>query len=435
MSALTYTRSDPEYEPARRAAMWNALVPDRYPARIVVARCDQDVVDAVRAAAREGLRVGVRSGGHSWPGNHVRDGIVLLDLSALDEVRVDKAAQRAVVGPGIGGSVLLHRLVRDGLFFPAGHCEGVKVGGYLLQGGFGWNGRALGMACQNVVGIDYVDAEGVIRHASETENADLLWAARGAGPGFFGVVLRFHLRLFPAPRFMGVGAATYAWDEEVFAWADRVGPEVPDSVELDLLLSRDTPWVRGVGVQVSAAVFADSWREARRATAFLGSRPRGAKLALPTMPMSLPRMYAGAMKHYPSGTRWCVDNVWTHARFDVLRPAIRAIAETLPASPTHLLWMNWRPPPRPDMAFSCEDETYIAIYNGWTDPAHDEAGIRWTMERIGALAPHATGVQLADENLGRRPARFVGDAQLARLDALRAAHDPGGRFLPWMGRP
>ena len=35
--------------------------------------------------------------------------------------------------------------------------------------------------------IDVVTADGELVHADERENADLLWAARGAGPGFFGV--------------------------------------------------------------------------------------------------------------------------------------------------------------------------------------------------------------------------------------------------------
>jgi hypothetical protein len=47
----------------------------------------------------------------------------------------------------------------------------------------------------------------------------------------------------------------------------------------------------------------------------------------------------------------------------------------------------------------------------------------------------ASGVQLADENLGQRPARFVADPNLERLDRVRAACDPEGRFHPWMGRP
>ena len=33
-----------------------------------------------------------------------------------------------------------------------------------------------------------------------TTARDLFWAARGAGPGFFAVVTRFHLRLHPWPE-------------------------------------------------------------------------------------------------------------------------------------------------------------------------------------------------------------------------------------------
>ncbi len=50
------------------------------------------------------------------------------------------------------------------------------------------------------------------------------------------------------------------------------------------------------------------------------------------------------------------------------------------------------------------------------------------------LAPYATGIQLADENLGARPARFMAEANLARLDQLRARLDPAGRFHTYMGR-
>src|SRR5262249_28109194 len=146
-------RGEAGYEDARRAAMWNARVPDRFPALVVQARTDDDVIEAVKRARRDGLQIGARSGGHSWAGNHVRDGGMLLDLSRLDSVVVDKAAMRAVVGPGKAGHELVAELQRDGLFFPVGHCRGVKLGGYLLQGGFGWNGRALGMACENVLAI------------------------------------------------------------------------------------------------------------------------------------------------------------------------------------------------------------------------------------------------------------------------------------------
>ncbi len=51
------------------------------------------------------------------------------------------------------------------------------------------------------------------------------------------------------------------------------------------------------------------------------------------------------------------------------------------------------------------------------------------------MEEHANGIQLADENLGLRPARAIGEAQLVRLEELRAKWDPEGRFHLWMGRP
>jgi hypothetical protein len=87
------------------------------------------------------------------------------------------------------------------------------------------------------------------------------------------------------------------------------------------------------------------------------------------------------------------------------------------------------------MAFSVEDDTYIAAYGVWQDPAEDEANVAWATDRMREMEHLASGIQLADENLANRPARFVTEANLARLDELRARHDPQSRFHSWMGRP
>ena len=220
----TFRRGEPGYEEARRASMWNARVPDRYPAVVVQANDAYDVVAAVRRARAESLRVGVCSGGHSWAGNHLREGGLLLDVSRLDEVRVDRAAMRATTGPGRAGHELAAMLKRENLFFPSGHCRGVCVGGFLLQGGYGWHSRVLGPACMSVEAVDVVTAGGDVVHASADENADLYWAARGSGPGFFGVVTRFHLRLHPRPRVIGFAMQSFpmAMLEPVFRWAHEI---------------------------------------------------------------------------------------------------------------------------------------------------------------------------------------------------------------------
>jgi hypothetical protein len=87
------------------------------------------------------------------------------------------------------------------------------------------------------------------------------------------------------------------------------------------------------------------------------------------------------------------------------------------------------------MAYSVEDDTYIAVYGVWQDPSADEANVAWAADRMREMEHLASGLQLADENLGERPARFMTDEHMARLDRLRAVHDPEGRFHTWMGRP
>jgi FAD/FMN-containing dehydrogenase len=53
---------------------------------------------------------------------------------------------------------------------------------------------------------------------------------------------------------------------------------------------------------------------------------------------------------------------------------------------------------------------------------------------MAAMQAHAVGIQLADENLGKRPALFMKDENLARLDTVRNEYDPQALFRSWMTR-
>ncbi len=435
---LALAREDDGYEPARRATMWNARTPERYPDLIVRARDEGDVVGAVCLARERGVRLAVRSGGHSWAGNHVRDGGVLLDVSAMNSASVEPHAMSASIAPGCRGTDLLAQLAGHGLFFPGGHCVGVALGGYLLQGGFGWNGRVHGPACQSVRAIDVVTAAGELVRADAENHPELYWAARGSGPGFFGVVTRFHVDVFPRPKVMASGVYSYPIEllDEIFAWVHDLGPRVPRTMELMVLIHRDEAGLPEIAV--TGPVLAESEAEAGEALGLLETCPAlgRAKIAIPYVPVSFDDLFAGSAAIYPDEHRWVTDNMWTHAPVSELLPGIRRIAETLPESPSHMLWMNWgASPERPDMAFSIEDETYIACYGASSDPAGDSRTATWATERMREMEGLSSGIQLADENLGRRPARFVSDANLRRLDEVRAAYDPDGLFHPWMGRP
>ena len=429
-------RDEPAYEQARRESVWNGRTPERYPGLFVQVETTDDVIAALRRAAEGKLRVGVKSGGHSWAGNHLRDGGMVLDVSRLDQLVVDRDAMTAVVGPGFRG--ITGALVEQGLFFPGGHCPGVAVGGYLLQGGFGWNGRVHGPACMSVEAIDVVTADGDFIHADEHNHPDLLWAARGAGPGFFGVVVAFHLRLYPPPRHIASSMLRFpiGLAETVFTWAQESGPTIPPEVEMSIFVHRgedDEP-----EIVVTAPAMVDTPDQAAEALRFVGECPLldRALEAVHNEEVTIADLYDLVHQFYPDGARFAVDNMWTHAPVSQLISGIEEIARTLPPDPSAMLWLHWGDagPDRPSMAFSVEDETYIAVYGVWYDQADDERYASWAEERMRGMEHLSSGIQLADENLGRRPARFVTDENLARLDQIREQYDPDGRFYPWMGR-
>lgn len=436
-----FFRGDDGYEQARSQTVWNARTPERYPDVVVQAADADDVVATVRYAAHRDLRVGVRSGGHSWAGNHVRDGGVLLDLHGLDNCSVDADAGTAIVGPGMGGSVLAGLLWDQDLFFPTGHCKGVCIGGYLLQGGYGWNSRVLGPACESVLGLDVVTADGERLYVDAENHPDLYWAARGSGPGFFAVVTAFHLKLYRRPNVCGSSLYVYPMElaDEIYPWARSISAEVDRRVEFQMVASRAVPGagLESPGIVMASPVFADTEDEAAAALALLETCPVRDKalVAVPYAPTDLDTWYAGVMSNYPTGYRYATDNMWTHAPADELMPGITQILETMPPHPAHFLWLNWGPSPqRQDMAYSLEDEIYLALYGVWQDVGDDDKYGDWARSNMAAMEHLQTGIQLADENLGRRPAPFATTDAMATLDRVRAEYDPHGRFHSWMGR-
>jgi FAD/FMN-containing dehydrogenase len=436
-----YFRGEEGYEAARRGTVWNQRVPERYPELIVAAVDSDDIRAGLRYAKDNGLKVNIRSGGHSWAANHLRDGAVLLDVSRINHATIDAANGVAVVGPGKGGSILMAELEAQNLFFPAGHCKGVCVGGYLLQGGYGWNSRVWGLACENVIGLDVITAEGEQIHCDADNHADLYWAARGAGPGFFAVVTSYYLKLYPRPGACGTSVYVYPieYADEIYTWARSVSAEVDRRVEMQIVAARSVPSMNleTPAITFASPAFADSEKEAEEALAIFGTVPvvDKALVAIPYMPTDMPTWYTAVMSNYLADYRYAADNMWTSASADDLLPGIHNIIDTIPDHPSHFLWLNWGPSPkRPDMAYSIEDEVYLALYGAWKDESDDAKYGDWARSNMAAMSHLATGIQLADENLGQRPARFASDDAMARLDKIRGAYDPDGLFNAWMGR-
>ena len=110
-------------------------------------------------------------------------------------------------------------------------------------------------------------------------------------------------------------------------------------------------------------------------------------------------------------------------------PFIKEIAATLPPPPSHVLWLNWQPPTRrQDMAFSKEDNIYIALYGSWRSAADTVQYGNWATDWMRKMAHLSSGIQLAGENLHNRTATFMAAPHLAQLDDIRAQRDPQGLF-------
>lgn len=433
-------RGEAGFDAAVLATSFNGRDPGHRPAVFVEANSVAEVQDALRRARSDGLKVSICSGGHSWAQNHIREGGLLLSMARFNQVEIDQASRTAKVGPGCWGIDLDRALKRHKLFFPVAHAPDVALGGFLLQGGFGWGSRALGLATESVIGLDLVLADGRAVHASETENSDLYWASRGSGPGFFAVVTRYHLKLHDRPRFMGMKMKVFKREhlDDVYRWADDIGASVPRSVEFQLVNTPKALLIGKPGIEVLAPVLAGSRAEALEAVRFMTDSPvaKKASFTTPLIPSSTSFMSTVVnVTHFPPKMRWCADNMWTDAPIEDLLPGLNDIVDTMPPAPSHSLWLNWHPPAeRPDMAFSLEAKRYLAVYGEWKRDADNHRYKNWATERMSAMQHLGTGIQLADENLGKRPTRFMADDNLRRLDAIRHRHDPDGLFHDWMGR-
>jgi FAD/FMN-containing dehydrogenase len=227
--------------------------------------------------------------------------------------------------------------------------------------------------------------------------------------------------------------------DDVLRWALAVQPSLARTMECMVFVRRDMFGHQGPAALVTGPVMADSREEAIEALAKLETCPvrdKALKRDVNLVTEFDELLQGGEDLLYPRERRWAVDNMWTGAPAADLLPGMRRIAATLPRAPSHMMWMLWGPPQQlPDMAFSMQDDLFISLYSAWEDAAEDAAHQAWVTDHMRSLEPFASGIQLADENLGARPFRFLADANFARLQALRAKYDPNGVFHSYMGLP
>ena len=168
---------DEAYAETRR--IWNGAI-DRRPA--LIARCadPRDVVTALRFARERELPISVRGTGHGVAGHAVCDAGLMIDLSLLKGVSVDRDGRRArAAGAATWGEFDL-ATQRFGLATTGITVSRVGVGGVTLLGGFGHLLRRYGLAVDNLRAVDLITAEGQQLHvdAAIDDRSSLVGSAR-----------------------------------------------------------------------------------------------------------------------------------------------------------------------------------------------------------------------------------------------------------------
>lgn len=176
----------------------------RLPLAIAFPRTVEEVVFWVGFVREHGLSVSIRSGNNSYEGfsssNQVVIDLTFLTLSGSDaHFELDAKAGLVHAAPGIRLGVLYTELAKQSFVLAGGQCAPVCVGGLVGTGGIGFLTRAFGWACDQLVEVECVLADGsVVTANADNEYADLYRACKGAGAAGLCVMTRLTLKVHPA---------------------------------------------------------------------------------------------------------------------------------------------------------------------------------------------------------------------------------------------
>ena len=186
------------------------------PAGIALCADAHDVSTSILWARKYGVPLVARSGGHSYAGYSTTTGL-MIDVTTMRSFSFDRRTAIATFGGGARNSDVFAKFPPLRAAITHGRCASVGLAGLVLGGGIGFNMRAHGLTCDQLVGTEMVTADGAMLTANPSENPELYWACRGAGGGNYGINTSFQFQTFP------VGSLTVyelAWDdrqEDVFA--------------------------------------------------------------------------------------------------------------------------------------------------------------------------------------------------------------------------
>ncbi len=421
---------DPGYDACRK--VWNGMV-DKRPA--LIARCagTADVIESVHFAREHNLLVSVRGGGHNYAGKSVCHGGFMIDLSQMKGIHVDPARRTARAQAGLRLGEFDRETQAFGLATTLGVNTDTGIAGLTLGGGYGWLGGRHGLACDNVLSVDMVTADGRLVTASADEHQDLFWGVRGAGANL-GIVVSFDYRLHQVGPVLG-GMVIYPLTQgrEALAFFDEFSSTCPDDVSTAALLLTAPDGNPAVGL----------------AACYCGPPDHGEKILKPLRTFAQPLADLVAPQPYVQ-IQTLFDEAWPPGRryynkSSILRNFNGAAIETLlaygRALPTPLSAIAFQQLHGAasrvgvgDTAFPHRfDHFSVYVHPATDDPAESEKIVRWGRECWDAMQPfveRAVYVNALEDALdeGAHRVREAYGPNYERLVALKRTYDPTNFF-------
>jgi FAD binding domain/Berberine and berberine like len=418
---------DRGYDTAR--AVFNAMV-DRRPLAVIRPVDASDVVRCITFARRHDLALSVRGGGHSVAGNGVRDGAVMVDLSAMKALRVDPATRRVQAGPGLTLGELDRATQVFGLATTLGVVSTTGIAGLTLGGGLGWLNGRYGLACDNLLSAEVATADGQLLRASAQENQDLFWAIRGGG-GNFGVVTSLEYQLHPVDLVLaGVLSYPLAMAPRVLRFYDDFAKAAPDELSTAASLGLTPAGEPMVSIVVC----------------YCGPIEEGEQLLRPLrrfqlpiddgiQPMPYAVLQSARDEGFPFGRLHYWKSGWLGEVTDGVIETLMWFLPQMPSSASgvglqQLHGVASRIAPSAT-AFPHRAEQYdFLILSQWPEATDSDRNLQWTRALFEAMRPHLEEAvyvnNLGNEGQGRVQAAY--GENYPRLAAMKRTYDPDNLF-------
>jgi FAD/FMN-containing dehydrogenase len=422
--------TDPGYEDARR--VHNAMI-DRRPALIAQCRNTADIVDAVHFARREGLEICVRGGGHNVAGRAVIDDALMIDLSSMRGIHVDRDAMTVRAQGGCLWAELNREAALHGLATTGGVISHTGVSGLTLGGGLGWLMAKYGLAADNVLAVELVTADGRVLDVSGESDPDLFWALRGGG-GNFGIAASIKFRLHPMPDVTG-GLIGHPIERaaEMFRFYRDNAPAVSEDLTVFSALVHAPD---GSGTKLAALVVFHTGTPEEAERELAPWKEFGPPVMVEVGPMPYPVFNTIIDEAYPHGLRNYWLSEFTDGIPDGLIDTMVERFENVPSPMTGIAIEQFhgavtRVAPD-ETPVPHRDEGYNLVMSSvWPDAAADEVNVAWTKDTFAAMREFFTGGRwlnyLADDQ-GEDAIRGAYGINYDRLVELKRRYDPENVF-------